>query len=76
MSAATSHLDKFARSLCWSSAGPSIAHPYAQTIKPKPRKIRPHDCKDLIVATASVAHCSPRLPRQPPTASPAARKSP
>jgi hypothetical protein len=76
MSASTPHVDKFARSLCWSPAGSSIARPHAQTIKSKLQKIQPPKSKGLAVATASVAQRSPRPPRPHPVASPAALKSP
>jgi hypothetical protein len=76
MSTAALHLDKFPRSLCWSPAGPSIAHPYEQIIKSKMQKIQLPNSKPLTVATASLAQRSPRPPRPHPAASPAVLKSP
>ena len=76
MSTAALHLDKFARSLCWSPTGSSIAHPYEQIIKSKLQKIQLPNSKALTVATASVAQRSPRPPRPHAAAAPAALKSP
>lgn len=73
MSAAAPHLDKFARALCWSPAGSSIAHPYPQIIKSKLQKIQLPYSTDLIVATVSVA---PPPPRPHAVASLPALKSP
>ena len=76
MSTVALQLDKFARSLCWSPAGSSSAHPYKKIIKSKLQKIQPPNSKPLIVATTSVAQRSPRPPRPHAAASPAALKSP
>ena len=76
MSAAAPHLHRFARSLCWSPPGSSIAHPYAQIIKSKLQKIQPPNSKGLTVATASGAQRSPPPPRPNAATSPAALKSP
>lgn len=76
MKAATPHLGKFVRSLCWSPPGPGIARPHAQTIKPKLHKIGPLNRKRLALASQSVAQSSLPSPRPPATASPAALKSP
>ena len=63
MSTAALHLDKFARSLCWSPTGSSIADPHEQIIKSKLQKIQLPNSKAPTVATASVAQRSPRPPR-------------
>ena len=76
MSASTPHVGKFARSLCWSMAGPDAARPHPQTIKPKLQKISPLNPKALALTTASVAQPSRRPPRPRSAASTAALKSP
>jgi hypothetical protein len=76
MSAATPHLGKFARSPCWSPAGPGTARPQAQTTKPKPQKIGPLNLKNLALTAARLAQHSPRARRAHATASPAVLKSP
>jgi len=76
MSASTPHVGKFARSLCWSMAGPDADRPHPQTIKPKLQKISPPNPKALALATASVTQTSHRPPRPRSTASLEALKSP
>src|ERR1700746_4147097 len=68
MSASTPHIGAFARSLCWSSAGPDTARPLAQKIQPNLQKIGPANLNGLALVTANVAPHSPLPPRSHPTA--------
>ena len=76
MSLSALYVGTFARSLCWSPAGPDTARPHLQTIKSKLQSIAPPTLKTVALVNVSLTHRFPQPQRARPAASSPAFKSP